>query len=262
MDMLETLNYQEHGPNDVKAPVIVLIHGLFGSADNLSVIRRAFEQEYRVISLDLPNHGQSPHGSEFSFESAAQQVAQTLSKLNIKQASFVAHSLGGKVAMYLSYINPNLIDKLIVLDIAPVEYEHRHQNVIKGLSSLNLKLIKNRKDAQLSLSTYIDEVGTQSFLLKSLYQDEHKCWHWRFNLHQIIKDYPQLSKWPLSGKLVFDRPVLFIKGENSDYITAKHQASIMQQFPKAQAKIVNAGHWLHAEKPQVVNSLITKHLRG
>lgn len=260
--MLETLNFQDHGPNDGSAPVLVLIHGLFGSADNLSVIRRAFESEYRVISIDLPDHGESPRSNGFNFELAANYVVQTLIKLKIEKAHFVAHSLGGKVAMYLSYIRPLLINKLVILDIAPVAYAHKHQTVIKGLNAVDLKKISKRKDAQLSLSAHIDEPGVQGFLLKSLYQDENKDWQWRFNLAQIENDYPQLSLWPLTGQLVFNEPVLFIKGKHSDYISAKHQAEITQQFPKAQAKIVDAGHWLHAEKPQIVNSLITKHLRG
>jgi len=258
--MLETLNYQEHGPSDKDTSVLVLIHGLFGSADNLSVIRRAFERDYRVISIDLPDHGESPRTKGLNFERAAQKVALTLKQLGITKASFVGHSLGGKVAMYLSHINPLIIDKLIILDIAPVAYSPRHQNVIKGLTAVDLLAITSRKDAVTRLSKFVTDAGTQGFLLKSLYQDESGQWQWRFNLNQLIADYDHISQWPLSEKVVYNGKVLFIKGQHSDYITSDHQAVILRQFPKAEAKIVSAGHWLHAEKPQIVNSLITKHL--
>jgi esterase len=257
-----TLHYQVHGSGNEHAPVLVLIHGLFGSADNLSVIRRAFEQDYRVISIDLPDHSESPRSNGFSFSIAAQQILLTLKHLQIDKANFVGHSLGGKVAMYLAFLQPAIIDKIIVLDIAPIAYSARHQNVIEGLNSVNLQNINTRKDAKVQLSQFVHDPGTQGFLLKSLYQTESGSWAWRFNLQQLIKDYDTLSEWPLLDQVVFERPILFIKGEHSDYITKEHHAIIMKQFPKALAKIVNAGHWLHAEKPQVVNSLITKHLRA
>lgn len=260
--MREILNYQVHGPDNEQAPVLLLIHGLFGSADNLSVIRRSFDKDYRVISLDLPDHGESPRSTGFSFDGFAQQVALTLEHLNVSRANVVGHSLGGKIAMYLAYMHPTLIDKIIILDIAPVAYSTRHQNVIAGLTAVTLSKISSRKDAQLQLSQFVHDAGTRGFLLKSLYKDIADNWQWRFNLYQLVKDYDLLSQWPLTEEVVFERTILFIKGEHSDYITKAHQGSILQQFPKAVAKIVTAGHWLHAEKPQVVNSLITKHLRA
>lgn len=259
--MLEILHYQQHGRTHQSAPVLVLIHGLFGSADNLSVIRRHFEADYRIINFDLPDHGLSPWSQQFSFEDYAKQIILTLESLNISSASLLAHSLGGKVAMWVSYLHPQLVKHLICLDIAPAAYEARHQSVLSGLTSINLAQLSSRRDAQQSLAKFIPDAGTQAFLLKSLYQ-EGESWKWRFNLDLLVRDYPILSQWSLAKELVFEGDVLFIKGNKSDYITKSHQASILKQFPNAKAKIVDAGHWLHAEKPQVVNTLITKHLLG
>ena len=261
--MSKVLNYIEHGlPLAEKPPVLVLIHGLFGSADNLSVVRRAFTEQYRVISIDLPDHGKSPRSSGFDFADWAQSIALTLVHLKVDKANFVAHSLGGKIAMYLAYLQPMLVDKMVILDIAPVHYNHRHQNVISGLSAVNLVECVGRKSAQAQLAEFVQDAGIQGFLLKSLYQDEDGAWAWRFNLSQLIKDYDKLTAWPFIDEQLFDRPILFIKGKHSDYITSEHQALILKQFPKAEARIVDAGHWLHAEKPQIINRLITKHLHG
>lgn len=262
--MILPLFYTDHPQLNVtnsEQPVVVLIHGLFGNCDNLSVIRRELQKHFRVISLDLPDHGKSPWSQSFSFEKYAIQVGFTLNSLNIPSAHIVGHSLGGKIAMYLSSINPLLIKSLTVLDIAPVAYEPRHENVIKGLTSVNLKVLDRRQDAQLQINEFIKEPSTQAFLLKSLYQEDGE-FKWRFNLNMLVRDYAELSAWPLKDKEVFKGKVLFIKGKNSDYITLKHQSTITTQFPAAEAKIVDAGHWLHAEKPQVVNMLITKHLLG
>lgn len=241
--------------------VLVLIHGLFGDANNLSVIRRHAEQYFRVISIDLPDHGLSPRSSAFSFVDYAQQIADTLQSLSINKAHFVGHSLGGKVAMSLAHLHQDLVDKLIVLDIAPVAYPPHHQTILEGLLAIELSALTKRKDAQLILAKYVPEAGTQAFLLKALYQEDGQ-WHWRFNLRMLVEQYDKLRMWPFEDKLMFERPVLFIKGEQSNYISAKNQAQILRQFPKASAKVVNAGHWLHAEKPQIVNTLITKHLLG
>jgi esterase len=264
--MLDTLYYTEHLPKTSTAgqqapPVVVLLHGLFGSSDNLNVIGKHLAQNYRVINIDLPDHGKSPRSAIFSFDDYAKKVIATLGTLNINRASIVGHSLGGKVAMWIAYLQAQLIEKLIILDIAPVAYEPRHQSVLQGLAAVQLNSISSRKDAESQMSHFIEDAGTQAFLLKSLYEEDGR-WRWRFNVELLTRDYKLLSAWPLLNKLVYAKETLFIKGEESDYILAEHQAIILKQFPKAKAKLVKAGHWLHAQKPQIVNSLITKHLQG
>ncbi|MFQ3250671.1 MAG: esterase [Glaciecola sp.] len=252
---------EEHLVSSPKRASIVLIHGLFGNSDNLSVIRRHFETTHHVLSLDLPDHGKSPRSKKFDFDIWAQQVIDTIVSHNIKCAYVVAHSLGGKVAMRAASLSPTLIQKLVVMDIAPVKYEARHNNVISGLNNVKLDSLTGRKDAMAQLSDYVEDPGTRAFLLKSLYQDDDKNWHWRFNLPLIVRDYPKLSDWPFEGEM-YTGDITFIKGQNSNYITSEHQTNIMKQFPNAQAKIVDAGHWLHAEKPQLINTLLTRILRG
>ncbi len=252
---------EEHLASSPYQASVVLIHGLFGNNDNLSVIRRQFETTHHVVSIDLPDHGKSPWSKRFSFDVWAQQIIQTLQSLNIEKAFVVAHSLGGKIAMRAASLAPELIEKLIIMDIAPVKYEQRHQNVIDGLSNVELGNIADRKEALAQLSEYIEAPGIRSFLLKSLYQDVEKQWRWRFNLHLLSRDYPILSDWPFEGEL-FCGDITFIKGSNSDYIITAYQATIMAQFPNAKVKIVDTGHWLHAEKPQLVNTLLTRILLG
>lgn len=262
--MLELLHYTDHSadtPSGIREtlPVVVLLHGLFGSSDNLTVIRKHLEDNFRVINFDLPDHGRSTHSSGFNFEEYANRVIHTLQTLNINHASIIGHSLGGKIAMWIAYLQAELIEHLIILDIAPIAYEPRHERVLKGLQSVDLTSIKTRKEADSAMAEYILDSGTRAFLLKSLYEKDGQ-WQWRFNLALLTRDYHLLSEWPLFDTTVFKRDTLFIKGDKSDYILPEHQAIIMRQFPKAKAKVVPAGHWLHAEKPQIVNSLITKHL--
>lgn len=258
--MSHGLHFQTHGDPNSSLPALVLIHGLFGNSDNLSVIRRHFEHERLVISVDLPDHGKSDRSQAFSFEQCISKVRQLLTSLAIKKCVLLGHSLGGKVSMLVANKLPELVSQLIILDIAPAPYPARHHNIFDGLNNVNLPSISSRAEAKKALAVYVKEPGTQAFLLKSLYQDENDQWQWRFNLPLIVRDYEVLSDWQHNG-LCYAGPTLFIKGADSDYIQAKHQAGILEQFPKASAKIVQAGHWLHAEKPQVLNALITKFLR-
>lgn len=262
--MSHGLFYQIHSPDAAdqkRLPALVLIHGLFGSSDNLSVIRRAFEHERKVISIDLPNHGKSLWTEHFDFNDHVTRIIKLLAENHISECVLVGHSLGGKVAMLVAKQHPEMVKQLVVMDIAPIPYPARHQNVFNGLNNVDLAAITSRSEAKTKLSAFVLEPGTQAFLLKSLYQNDEGDWRWRFNLPLILRDYEALSAWHSIG-LCFDGPVLFIKGADSDYILPAHQATILEQFPQAKAKIVQAGHWLHAQKPQVVNALITKFLRG
>ena len=156
--------------------------------------------------------------------------------------------------MCMALSQPNRISKLVLADIAPVKYEARHQAVLSGLNNVDLNNTRDRNHANEQMAEFIVEPGVRQFLLKSLYQ-ENGSWSWRFNLSLLERDYPFLSG-AIESDNQFTKPVLFIKGGNSDYLLAEHQAPIAKLFPNSQAKIIqNTGHWLHSEKPNIFNRL-------
>ena len=255
---MSNINYQIHQDEQNK-PWILLIHGLFGSLDNLAALRRGLTDDYKVLSIDLPDHGNSLHTDEFSFANYALLVSELINELNIEILHIVGHSLGGKIAMQLALSQPDLIDRLIILDIAPVSYTPRHQLVFEGLEQVPLATITRRQDADHYLQEFIKEVGTRQFLLKSLNQDDNG-WHWQFNLALLKRDYAKLSAG-LDSKSPFIKPTLFIKGELSDYLMPDHKDRVMQLFPNSQLKMLaNTGHWLHAEKPALCITMIKRFL--
>lgn len=242
------------------SPWLVLIHGLFGSADNLSVVKRHFEKTHNIISVDLPDHGQSPWSEGFSIVDAAEDVLSLLSSLNVQRAAFLGHSLGGKVAMQIALRKPECVAALIVADIAPSAYTHRHQSVFDGLNAVDLENIQSRSDADKAMSKFIDEPGVRQFLLKSLYKNEHNHWAWRFNLVGLISSYSHIIDWPQDNRQ-FSGLTLFIKGAESDYITAANRDDIAKHFPHAKAHIIEGtGHWLHAEKTAAFNAVVSRTL--
>lgn len=251
---MSNVHYQIHSDSPDK-PWIMLIHGLFGSLDNLSALRRQFTETFQVLSIDLPDHGKSAITQSFSFAHYAKLIAELVDSLGIKRLSIVGHSLGGKVAMQLALSRHELVSHLVVLDIAPVEYTARHSNVFQGLNNVELAKITSRKEAQSALSKYVLDTSTQQFLLKSLYQDNN-IWAWRFNLELLQADYAKLSA-AISSDNPFVGPVLFIKGEHSDYLLAEHKNAVVRLFPNSRSKMINGtGHWLHAEKPEQCAKII------
>lgn len=247
-----TLNYKRIG----QGQPVVLLHGLFGSLDNLGVISRALRHQFDVLSIDLPDHGQSSHSNRFNYDDYAQQVIKTINHNDIQSPAILGHSMGGKVAMHIALHYPDAISKLIVADIAPVRYSPRHSNVFKALQSVNLNSISSRKDAEQMMAQHIEEQGVIQFLIRSLAKTESGGFTWRFNLDLLLRDYDDISM-EVTHTLPFNKPTLFIKGGNSNYITQEHRPIIHQLFPRATAKIMQGvGHWLHAEKPAVFAKLV------
>lgn len=255
------LNYQiKQSPNidaDNKTQIIFIIHGLFGSLTNLSTLAKELQANYHVVLIDVRNHGRSPQSEIMTYPAMVTDIFELADHLNVEQFSIVGHSMGGKIAMGCALTSPERIKSLVVADIAPVDYPDKHSEVFNGLLLLDFKKIQNRLQANEQLSRYIESPDVRQFLLKSL-QKKGQYFSFLFNLTSLAQNYTHIRGWPFSNT-TFDKPTLFIKGGSSDYILPEHQDTIMKQFPNARPKIIaNTGHWLHAEKAQTFNRLVTQ----
>lgn len=229
---------------------LVVLHGLFGDADNFRSIALHLERYFQVIRLDLPGHGQSDTLPKLSLDTMATAVQNHLSSMEINTFHLIGHSLGGKVAMQMAgnKTSPN-IKKLIVVDIAPRIYPPHHADLLAAMNDLPLNEIKSRGDAEKRLRTQIPDASVRGFLLKSLHRDAEHQWQWRFDLAGLTSDYDALRQSPEFAEPVTP-PTLFIKGANSDYVTAQDEAPIRMHFKDPHLKeIGGTGHWPHAEKP-------------
>lgn len=249
------------------APLIIL-HGLFGSMDNLGGIARRLQDEWQVHALDQRNHGNSPHADTMDYPAMAEDVIAYMDAQGLEKAAILGHSMGGKTAMQVALSAPERVDRVIVADIAPVAYKPRHDAILEGLTSLDLTAVKTRQDADSQLAEYVEMPQVRQFLLKNLVrvpEGEQEAggglYRWRLNLTVIEACYPNLALAP-EGDGPFNGPVLFLKGEDSAYIQDKHWDEIRRLFPAAELQIIEgAGHWLHAEKTDAFEAMCRRFLK-
>jgi esterase len=249
------LNYKQTGTG----ANIVLIHGLFGSLENLNMVAKSLALSYCITSIDVRNHGDSFHANSMEYGELAQDIINVLNHLNIESCILLGHSMGGKVAIQVALEHPERVSKLLIADIAPVSYPPHHLEIIKGLQTINLSKVYRRKDADEQLSPYVDNLSTRQFLLRNLVQNSQGQFSFRCSLTDIALCYPQIMKaneLP-KGKSAFTGQTLFIKGGDSNYILTEHRAAIAKLLPNSKAKIIQgAGHWLHAEKTVAFNKIV------
>ncbi|MGI9542791.1 MAG: alpha/beta fold hydrolase [Cyclobacteriaceae bacterium] len=232
-------------------PPLVILHGLFGASDNWMGIAKQLGDQFSVYLPDQRNHGQSFHHPIFNYEAMAEDLHAFVDMHELKEPIVVGHSMGGKVAMFYAQKYSNNLSKLVVVDIAPKAYPVHHQAILEGMNRIDLNLVKTRQDADNQLATFVPDIGVRQFLLKNLSRSPVEGFKWKLNLPVIGEQIAQVGR-PLSPDEVIDKPTLFLRGEVSGYIEDSDLALIERQFPKAQlASIPGAGHWVHAQKPQL-----------
>ena len=238
---------------------LVMLHGLFGSADNLGGLARILEEHYRILLLDLRNHGRSPHAEGMTYADMAGDVLIAMDKEGIENAIIFGHSMGGKVAMQLALMASNRVSDLIVGDISPVQYGGHHDRILEGMQTVAAEAPQSRQEAQAILSEFESEPAVLSFLMTNWRKLESGNWGWRVNLPVIVSRYGDIASG--SHGDAFSGPVLFLRGEHSDYVQTDHRDKILALFPHATVKTIGGtGHWLHAEKPDMVARSILRFL--
>lgn len=249
------LNFKKTG----SGPPLVILHGLFGSADNWFSIARELQEDFTLYLVDQRNHGDSPQSNEWNYQVMVSDLIQLLDEQGLEKIFLMGHSMGGKTAMNFVLSYPERVEKLIVADIAPRYYPVHHQEILKGLNSLSLTQIQSRKEADEKLAEYIPEAGIRQFLLKSLGRDE-TGFVWKVNLAAITENIEEVGQ-QLESEAQYEGKTLFLAGAKSDYITDEDCQEIYSFFPNYQLiRVPNAGHWLHAEQPKAVIKEITNFL--
>ena len=246
------INFKSYG----EGKPVVILHGLLGSLDNWVSLSKTLSSTYKIIILDLPNHGKSYHTTEFSFQKMAEDLHLFCEKNSLRNISIIGHSMGGKVGIKYADLYPDNLDKLILVDIVNKEYSsERFSHVFSAIKMLNSIKITSRAQATLLSKEFIPREGERNFILKNLKRNG-ECFDWRPNVKLLINSIVKIS-----SRIELNRPiknkVLFIKGGNSNYITKDDIKELSESFLLYKInEIPNSGHWVHAEKPnELINSI-------
>ncbi len=247
----------------------VIIHGLYGSSDNWLSIARELSVDFEVYVVDLRNHGNSPHSDEFSIKAMAEDIHEFFIDMHLSKVVLMGHSLGGKVAMEFALEYQELLAKLIIVDIAPRNYlekdfigQNNHKEIINILREADLSKYKNRGDALAELGK-IDESGRlKFFMMKNIKRGKNGVLEWKINIKAIADNLSMiLNQFDIDVRKI-TIPTLFIKGEQSKYITAEDIIFLTEKMKRVRIETIKgASHWLHSEKPQEFVKLVKEFVK-
>lgn len=236
------------------SPVIIL-HGLFGFSDNWQTVAKGLSEHHLVVTPDLRNHGRSPHADTHSYAAMAEDLRLFMEKHWMFSATIIGHSMGGKVAMQLALSHPEMVDRLVVVDMEPGKAEDNHSSIFRALLDLDLSKMASRTQIESYLTDRIPDTGTRQFLLKNVTREDDGRFNWKMNLPVLWKHYSDILA-AVTGD-PYDKQALFIRGSRSDYIKDADIPLIHSLFPKADVVTVEgAGHWVHADKPDEMLNLL------
>ncbi len=244
--MSVSLAFRETGDG----PPLVILHGLFGSGQNWQSVARRLGESYRVLAVDLRNHGGSPSADAMTFSEMVDDLRVFLEEQGIERTALLGHSVGGKTAMVFALLYGQMVDSLIVVDIAPATYDHTFLPLVRAMQRLDLSGGVPRAALDKRLARDVRDKPLRTFLMQNLVNDRGQA-SWRINLDAIAGHMDDLTGFPDVEGFVYDGRALFVGGAQSDYVGPQHHERIRELFPWAEfATIPDAGHRVHAEQPE------------
>ena len=253
-----------------EGPPLVILHGLYGSSDNWITIAKRISSRFTVFLPDLRNHGSSPHSDIHDYESMSKDLLEFASDQKLKSFFLAGHSMGGKAAVRFALQNPDFINGLIVADISPFGTKtsndgsyQQHIEILKNLSETDISKAGSRTELERLFEGTIISGRTRGLILKNIRRNNDGSFSWKINNKALLANIERILDSVISPSESFEPvtgfPVIFLKGENSDYLPSSDYQNILKFFPAAEFRIItNAGHWLHVDNPdEVINAFLS-----
>jgi pimeloyl-ACP methyl ester carboxylesterase len=240
---------------------LIILHGLMGSSDNWLTQSKILAEQYHVYMVDQRNHGRSFHSDEFDYKVLTEDLKHFVEKHVIGKPIILGHSMGGKTAMNFAVRYPELLSKLIVVDIAPKTYPVHHDSIIDGLNAIPINSLQSRDEADRILSEYVPEADVRQFLLKNLSRKPEGGFMWKINLPAIDKSLEKISEG-MQYNGTYNGPSLFVRGSKSKYVLDEDRATIKTLFPNSTLITMDTGHWVQAEKPVEFVEIVKNFLKA
>lgn len=232
---------------------LVVLHGLLGMSDNWVTFAKKMAEHFLLILPDLRNHGNSPHSDNFNLSLMAEDVEELMEEIGINSCNLIGHSMGGRVAMELALNNSRLIHKLVIVDIAPRRYFGNKNiiNLFEVLNRIDPGKISSISQFENILKSYVSDLKMVQFVLKNIKRTEQGVFQWKMNFRVLYENLETMMT-PVFVNKKFDKQTLFIQGGKSDFILPDDYHLIKDFFPMAEIRVLpNAGHWVHADEPEL-----------
>jgi len=256
------LHFRTYGES---GPTVIILHGLYGSSDNWVTIGRKLADHFKIVIPDQRNHGLSPHSDSHNYQVLADDLLELMDDLKLEKAHLVGHSMGGKTVMNFALLHPDRVDKLVVLDIAPKSYAafnnygsatNNHGYILNTLCSVDLSKYNKREELDKAFEPLFPDNTLRQFLLKSVARGANEQFTWRLNVNALRDNLPAIMAEltdAVHQSLSFKKPTIFIKGQKSNYVLDEDTLGARRLFSQSEfVTIPDAGHWLHAEQPDLL----------
>ena len=258
------LFYRKYGAG----PPLIILHGLYGSSDNWVTIAKNISNHCTVYLPDQRNHGNSPHDDRHDYESMSEDIFELVTDLGLKKFTLAGHSMGGKAAMMFASKWPDMLDGMLIADVSPFTDDRRrtaarYENltILKAILGTDLSKASSRNEVETALERHIQSEKVRELIMKSLRRNDSNNFEWKLNAGALLNNLDKIVDGvpfqKVGNQQIMGFPVIFLKGENSDYIKAGELTDITRIFKAAELKIIkNAGHWLQADNPQAVTDAL------
>jgi len=262
------LFYRKYG----SGPPLIILHGLFGSSDNWVSIAKSISDRFTIFLPDLRNHGQSPHSRVHDYDSMKEDLNGFVNDLGLEKFFIAGHSMGGKVAVNFALSWPERLHGLLVADISPLTQKERktadydqYLQILDFMLSANITGITSRNYIESLLVQRISSEKVKELILKNLKREPDNSFSWKINAPALLSNLDRIMEGIESDdttcREITGFPVIFLKGENSDYLPESDFLKILKIFPGAELIVVpGAGHWIHADNPEMVRKCFLKFL--
>ena len=249
--------YREMASDNRHNKTILIAHGWLGMGDHwLKIGEFLADCGFHVLIPDMPNHGRSFHTNDFSYEETAIFLHDFVERKKISESPIlIGHSMGGKLIMKMADLFPREYEKLVIIDILPINYPFllSKNGIANVLLNTNISAFETRGSLLNFLKTQISDKGWLALIMQNvqteiiLETDNKITLSWKSNVQMLAKKMDKVAGEIEIGKI--ETPTLLIRGDSSDFTKKEDLWILKEKFPNSKIETIDScGHWVMVEK--------------